>query len=294
MAAATDRPGRIGDDLPVEHVLQRIPPFPAALGTVLRCCASEDPSAAEIAQAVSMEEVLAARVVRAANSAAMAPLHAVDNVTTAVARLGGSAIRSMAAAYFLTNTFSSAFSHAGLDRESLWRHNLATAAASGGAAGSGAERANAYFAGLMHDVGIMMFAAELGPIYSDCFSRIASTGESLTSVETEVLGLDHTEMGAEGAQQWNFAPEIVDAVRQHHNVLATGTLSQLASHVVVGNQVANEMGYSLHTRFSGLGGQQDTIGAPASGLGEGLMSRARWALTREQGRIEAMLSSVRD
>lgn len=273
----------------VVSVLERIPSFPAALAEILRTCAGEAPGAGEIACAVAMDEVLAAKVVQAANAVAIAPVHRVENVTEAVARLGAVTVRAVASAHYLGNAFLSAFTRAGLDRQAMWRHNLAVAAAAAGATGLGAERANAYFAGLMHDVGKLVLAAELGHIYGECLEEALRTGEEPTRAEARLLGADHAEIGAEAAQQWNFAPDVVTAIARHHHALGAGLLPSCASHVLVGNRVAHDMGIS---------GLPCTVQAPqvpattlAVGLGSGIMSRARWALSNELPRIERLVGA---
>lgn len=276
----------------VGSVLNRLPPFPAALATVMHACADDGSSVAEIARAVAMEEVLAAKVVRAANSAALGAVQAADNVVTAVGRLGSSSVRGLAIANFLTTSFSSAFSHAGLNRKSLWFHNLAVAAASSGVAGTAAERSNAYFAGLVHDVGKMVLAAELGPRYADCLAEAALRGVELSEVERKQVGVDHAEIGAEAAQSWHFAAEVVEAIRLHHDVLGASLGGALATHVVVGNQVAKAMGYTTTTDYSGPPQVSESEELMLAGISQGIMSRARWALTRDLGRIEAIIRST--
>lgn len=270
-------------------MLERIPPFPAALAEILRSCSSDAPGATEIARAVAMEEVLAAKVVQAANAVTVAPVHRVENVTEAVARLGASTVRAIASAHYLGNTFLSAFTRAGLDRQAMWRHNLAVAAAAAGAAGLGAERPNAYFAGLMHDVGKLILAAELGHAYGECLDEAIRTGEDHVRAEARLLGADHAEIGAEAARQWNFAPDVVTAIARHHHALGAGLLPPCASHVLVGNRVAHDMG------ISGISASINAPQLPAStlavGLGSGIMSRARWALSNEMPRIQRLVSA---
>jgi putative nucleotidyltransferase with HDIG domain len=275
-----------GTDHAGKNALDRIPPFPAALVFILRSCDSDNPSAAEVARAVSMEEILAARVVRAANAANLAPVQPVDNVVAAVSRLGTTAVRGIATAYFLTKSFAPAFASSGLDRERLWRHNLAVASASAGASG-GADRANAYFAGLVHDVGKMILAVEFGSTYGRCVAEAARSGVDLAQVEAEVLGLDHAEVGANAAEQWHFAPDVIEAIRRHHQLLGAGLLPALASHVLVGNQVAHDMGLSLEDAAGGSSAV--AVASISAGIGAGIMSRARWTLTNELPRIDAML-----
>lgn len=279
-------------DRPLDSVLHRIPPFPAAMAAIVRACSAGNVSAADIAQAVSLEEVLAVRVVRAANSAALAPVHPVNSVTAAVARLGSDAVRSIASAYFLNSAFSPGFAQAGLDRASLWRHNLAVAAASAGAASNSSERANAYFAGLTHDVGIMVFAAELGRAYADILAQAAQTAEELCRLEAQYLGLDHAALGAEAAAAWNFAPDVTEAIARHHHFLTTANVPPLVSYVVVGNQVAKDMGLTVCNGYGPLGANSTPTFVDS--LDGGIMSRARWALTNEMPRIEALVSVMSD
>ena len=273
----------------LESVLHRLPPFPAALAAVMHVCASESCGVAEIAQAVAMEEVLAAKVVRAANAVSQGAVQVVDNLVAAVGRLGSSAVRGLTVASFLGASVAGAAAAAALDRETLWRHNLAVAAASSGAAGSGAERSNAYFAGLVHDVGKMIFAAELGSGYAECLQEAANAARPLQEVETARFGLDHAELGAEAAQGWGFATDVVDAIAHHHHFGASLT-NPLASHVTVGDQVANAMGYPAIPLLAA----PDAAGGAAilQSVTEGIMSRAQWALTRDLPRIEAMISTV--
>lgn len=272
-----------------DSVLNRIPPFPAALGRILQVCSSDDPNIFEMARAVATEEMLATRVVQAANAAALAPVQAVSTVQSAVARLGVSTLRAIATSYFLNSTLGGAFARAGLDRVALWRHNLAVAAASAGAAGSGSDREDAYFAGLIHDIGKFILAAELGHTYADCLVQAASSGAELTQAEHQILGVTHAEIGAEAARTWNFAADVVEAIRCHHDLLGASGVSAVASSVMVGNQVANELGFA--------GPVCQPVAAPAtiagmvSGIGAGIMSRARWALTSEVPRIEAVLTT---
>jgi putative nucleotidyltransferase with HDIG domain len=271
-------------------ILNRVPPFPAALGRILQVCSSDDPSIYEMARAVATEEVLAIRVVHAANAATLAPVHAVTTVESAVSRLGASALRAMATAHYLSASLGMAFTATGLDRVAMWRHNLAAAAASAGAVGTGSSREDAYFAGLIHDIGKFVLAADLGHKYGDCVLEAASTETELTVVEARMLGVTHAEIGAEAARTWNFAPTVVEAIRCHHDLLGAGTVGPVASSVMIGNQVANELGFAS-TAYR-MPAAPTAVTGMVMGIGAGIMSRARWALTNEVPRIEAVLTAL--
>jgi HD-like signal output (HDOD) protein len=41
-------------------------------------------------------------------------------------------------------------------------------------------------------------------------------GLSFIEAEKEVIGIDHAELGAMVAEEWNFAPKMVKVIRNHH------------------------------------------------------------------------------
>ena len=267
--------------------LHRLPGFPPALMAVIRACACEVCSVAEIAEAVGREEVLASQVVRAANMAALGAAQVVDNVVLAVGRLGSSAVRGLAVAQFLSTSLAPNLLQSGLDRRALWRHHLAVAAGSSGAAGHGSERSDAHLAGLVHDVGRLIFAAHLGGRYAECMAEADETGEALVVVEARQFGLCHAELGAEAARQWKFAPAVVEAMAHHHDAVNAAGSAGLALSVMVADEVANAGGYS-----AGVGGpclwSRSDCDAPA-GTGARREGAER-ALAREAPLIEALLT----
>ena len=102
----------------------------------------------------------------------------------------------------------------------LWDHSVhvATVAAhlSQKLRGSKTSSAEAYLAGLVHDLGrfIMMVAA---PEKSgDVSDREWRTGEELLAAEQEICGFDHTTLGWLASRAWNFPDSIAAVCRRHH------------------------------------------------------------------------------
>ena len=273
-----------------DSVLDRLPPFPAAAVAVLQACAAETAGLNEIADAIAMEEVLATTVMGAANSTALGAVQPASNLVLAVWRLGSQAVRGLAVATVLKRSSGRVFQQAGLARAGLWRHNFAVAAASAGAAaaGPGVDPSGAHLAGLLHDVGKMLFAAELGAAYATCLQQAADTGAPLSEVEAELLGMDHAELGASAVANWGFSAGVVEAVAQHHKSRETAAPLTLA--VIVGNHVAAAMGLVVGPH------SEATCAADAENLelevGRAFLAHAEAALTHELPRIEAVVEAV--
>ena len=67
----------------------------------------------------------------------------------------------------------------------------------------------------MHDVGRLAISLLPHDINGTC-EYLTAKGCEATIAELVLLGFDHAEAGAEVLKIWNFAPDMVDAVRYHH------------------------------------------------------------------------------
>ncbi len=76
---------------------------------------------------------------------------------------------------------------------------------------------DAYTAGLLHDIGRLVLAHELGADYLPVLERCAETGAQLWECERELLGLTHQEVGAHLMAMWALPPELVEACERHHD-----------------------------------------------------------------------------
>ena len=100
----------------------------------------------------------------------------------------------------------------------LWRHSIAVSIAAEALAKDkgnvGAE--DVFTPALLHDIGKLILGhfvkEELGDI-----EKIASKGVPYVVAENMVLGTDHAEVGAQILTQWSFPPDIIEAVRWHHD-----------------------------------------------------------------------------
>jgi HD-like signal output (HDOD) protein/CheY-like chemotaxis protein len=74
-----------------------------------------------------------------------------------------------------------------------------------------------FTAGMLHDVGKLLFAATMPHEYSDILRFARETKRPLWECETERLGASHAEAGAYLLALWGLPPALVEAVANHHN-----------------------------------------------------------------------------
>jgi putative nucleotidyltransferase with HDIG domain len=100
----------------------------------------------------------------------------------------------------------------------LWRHSIAVAIAAEALVknkrGGGME--DVFTAALLHDAGKIVLGRFVQEELAD-IKRITAGGVPLVLAENMVLGTDHAAIGAKVLESWAFPPDVVRAVRWHHD-----------------------------------------------------------------------------
>jgi putative nucleotidyltransferase with HDIG domain len=103
--------------------------------------------------------------------------------------------------------------------DQVWRHSLTVAAIARGIACLEYDKTmadDAFCAGLLHDIGMMILASSLPEQYAQVIARQKSKGTFRSEIELELLGTTHAEVGAYLLGLWGLPDAIVQAVALHH------------------------------------------------------------------------------
>ena len=228
------------------HVAVRdLPPLPALVLELVQSLGKEELSTKQYSAKILRDQALAAKILRVANSSFYGRGRQVRSVAEAIAVLGLRMVRGVVTAAGLADTFRSP----GFDHYAFCRHSIGSAlCAQALAVELGRDDADLMFTvGLLHDIGRLALASAFAPAYAEVEQWRRDQDCPDGEAERAVLGIDHAEVGGLIARQWNFAPVIVDAIRQHHSPPATAevTLTGIA-------HVADAMAHAL-----GLAGNAD-------------------------------------
>jgi len=102
----------------------------------------------------------------------------------------------------------------------MWTHTAMVAAASRLIAQrAGLDGAEAFAAGLLHDVGKLVLGVRLGDPYWKLIDDAAEQGASVPAVESAAFGCHHGTVGGWLLQLWRLPPALVDPVALHHEPL---------------------------------------------------------------------------
>ena len=184
--------------------------LPALAVEVVRLAQDPDVAPSRITQVVSKDPVLAAHVVRLANSAASASAMTITSLSEAVVRVGTQAVRQMVTATCLTSKLRNPKIYGAHGRD-LVDHCIGTAYLAWLVADHvDGDSDEAFLFGLLHDIGkfvMLKLANEDKPL---------APGAMSPEQFDELVAVRHAGIGGRALARWAFAPAIQIPVAFHH------------------------------------------------------------------------------
>ncbi len=190
----------------------RLPVFPLVALRALELSRSADADYGQIESLVSSDQVLAGRLIQAANSSLYGAGRRISSLRQAISYIGLEAAHKV----LIAAVFHPLFASAGL--HSLWRHSLeiSQVAERLGAASACASREEAFLAGLVHDVGRLALQTASGEDVI-AYARMLEKGCEPVFAEMVLCGFDHGAAGAGILRFWSFPEHLAQAVQDHHH-----------------------------------------------------------------------------
>ncbi|HEY3855041.1 MAG TPA: HDOD domain-containing protein [Verrucomicrobiae bacterium] len=219
-----------------------LPPAPMLLTQLLTLFRQPDADIDHIVRLITHEPSLTAQILRASNSAAYSGEQASTDIFEAVTRMGFFQVYCLVVALCGARAKSIEGAEKGVNVDELWRHSVAAAvAASVVADASNQSKEVAFTAGLLHDIGKLVLASIGRERYAAAIQRAKNEKASLTSVEQFVFIIDHSELGGELMHRWTLPPDVVAAVKYHHDLASAATYEQLTAAVQLGDNLAHQL-----------------------------------------------------
>ncbi len=200
--------------------MSTIPSLPQAYADILGELQSPDASIKRVGEIVSKDVGMTAKILQLVNSAFFGLRHHVSSPSQAASFLGVDTLKSLVLSVHIFSQLDDVKIE-GFSLDRLWNHSAATGAlAKRIAAAEGcAEQLcdHALMAGLLHDAGKLVIAANLPERYSGVLASVEDEGLELWEAERKILTNTHAEVGAYLLGLWGLPDPIVEAVAFHHS-----------------------------------------------------------------------------
>lgn len=245
VAVTTSRKARV--EALVNSVVD-LKPLPTTVTKALRLIDKDSASIEEIAAVVSVDQALAARTLKLANSAYYGATHPATTLAQAIAWLGFRRTKNLFLAASYSSLLGRRLAGYNLGHGELWRHSVAVATVSQQLAWHvmAPNPDTAYLAGLLHDIGKLALDQHLKVDWTQLLALVEDSEEhTLIEAEERLLGLNHAEVGGELAAVWGLSAALVDVIAWHHLPTLASSWPKLAAIVHIADAICLRLGIGL-------------------------------------------------
>ena len=238
-------------DKALKEYIKKMPSLPTSVSKVLEICNNPHTSPADLNHIISLDPVLAGRVLKLINSAYYGLEKPVTNLARAIIMLGINTVKNLALSTIIVDRISAKGASAGLNMEGFWRHSLCVGVSAKLLAkkrGVDIKLIEEFFtAGLIHDIGKIPLNALFSKEYMLTVGVADKNREPFFQAEESVLGLNHCKSGALITGAWKLEGAIGDVIEHHHSYEEySGNHKEVLYSIIAANRFASisEIGFS--------------------------------------------------
>jgi HD-like signal output (HDOD) protein len=240
--------------------LNNLPAMPVIAHKLLALKLDSDAGERQMILLIEQDPLISAKIIGLANSPLLGSSRKTTSLKEACLLLGLKKVKSIATGIAMMSLASKPIGR--FDPQELWLHNMAVAFAMLPVVRAMPSKLRPaddliFLTGMLHDIGFLALAHLNSQLSDDLLTRMLVEPERLvTTIEDELMGISHAELGAACAQNWGLPGEIVAVLRYHHTPDADGAeeglplarilnvteklLAATSLHEFVGDQVSDE------------------------------------------------------
>jgi len=208
----------------IEHVhfrealgrIGKLPPMPKITSQLQDEISSSSVNAKRVADIVKMDIALTTQILRLVNSPFFGFRRKILDIQQAVALLGYDFLRQLVLTFEIESTFKIASYPTIFSLERLQQHSRLTAFITKEIFKEYNRPEEAFAAGLLHDIGILISLSAMPQDYSNVVEYLKTTNKTLYEAEYDELGLCHAEFGGYLLGLWGVPIPLSLSVCYHH------------------------------------------------------------------------------
>jgi putative nucleotidyltransferase with HDIG domain len=210
---------RIPEPNEINQSAKNLKPIPQIALKVLRMINEELYEIQNLTEEIRKDQVISARTLQLCNSVMFASRKKIESLDHALVMLGQHLLLKFVISASFNNFFNQCGMGYSLCKGGIYHHAVGTAVIAEKLAilTGKVESSLAYTAGLLHDIGKVVLDQYIISGFPLFYRQLNEEGKNFSEVEKQVLGTDHTEVGASLALNWSFPESLVETIRHHHN-----------------------------------------------------------------------------
>lgn len=204
----------------LESVLQseELPTLPTVASKLISLTSQEDTTLSDIAELVSRDISLSAKILKVSNSAFYSFSQQIGSIHQAVSILGINAVRSLVLSFSFLK-IKSGKRTSQFNFHQFWQRSLAMAVASKLILEKvkGADTEEIFISGLLQNLGELIFARTFPKEYDQVLEDVIEKQHDNIMAEETIIGANHCFIGFEVAKNWGFPEVLLLPILHHHS-----------------------------------------------------------------------------
>ena len=198
-----------------------LPSPPAIASRIIELSSSDTAGLSDVADVVSIDPALSAKLLRMANSPLYTKQRKIENLRQAITLFGLDGTLNIALSFSLVNS-SIEDEKSGLNYGLYWKRSLASAILCQELTQylEGTSKDSAFLAGLLQDIGMLALDKAKPELYSDLKQKQFSHDE-ICRLERDALDTDHSVVGAWLLEEWHLPKPLLEPLRESHNGMSS-------------------------------------------------------------------------
>lgn len=215
----------------IKTAINALKPIPQVALKVMRLMDENRCDIESIANEIRKDQVITARMLQLANSAMFPTKKKISSLDHAIVYLGQDLLVKLVLTAAVQGYYEQSGMGYALCKGGVYFHSVGCAHVAEILARktNREDSAKAYTAGLLHDIGKVVLDQYVASAYPLFYRDLMKEKGNILSIEKQLLGMDHTEVGYLLARQWSFPPSLAYTIRHHHRTHPTAEHAELSA-----------------------------------------------------------------
>lgn len=222
-------------------MVDKMPTFPKSAHRIIELTSDINCTPRDVISVIEFDPILTIKILKMVNSSYFGLSKEVTSIKHAVVYVGLNTVKNVALSVATIGALPKT-NRPRFDMDAFWWHVLTTGtiakllAAKMGESES--DQANYFVAGLLHDIGKIVFAQFLPAEFAQVMAISQQRNIPIHLSEKKLIGADHTEIGAMLGEKWQLPKQLVACIKEHHNTDENAHKSAMEKGVFAANQVS--------------------------------------------------------
>ncbi len=228
-----------------------LPPMPNTMHMVLKEMDSISANSKSLENIIAQDPVLAAKILKMANSPLYGAASKVNTISHAITILGFDEVKNLVIGLSLVQAFGDESGLEGFSTKDLWLHSMGVATTSmmiAKCSGNGFDPDECFTMGLLHDIGRFILCRSFKQDMKGIL-KLQDEKKCPLALAEEEYGLSHSEVGAFLVQKWQLSQEMMSAVRYHHRPKSAGEDEPLCAVIYLADQLCHKLSFGWTTKW---------------------------------------------